>query len=122
MTKQEIFNTVYNGLHAQNFDKSHDDELIVCRYRDDNGRKCAVGVLIPDELYNSEMETWGIGTLISRGIVDIGLPIDADDSLFADYRHFLSNLQSAHDGSCGGQDMQNLLRVVAHQHELTVPA
>lgn len=53
MDKQQIFNTVAQNLLIQN-ECSWNGEI--CLYRGPNGLKCAAGVLIPDELYQPEME------------------------------------------------------------------
>jgi hypothetical protein len=57
-TKQEIFDTVVTHLFTQG--KAAQDEDETCFYRAPDGCKCAVGALIPDELYDETMEynTW----------------------------------------------------------------
>ncbi len=52
MTPQEIFDTVVDHLLSQGKPSISG----VCRYRSDDGLKCAVGVLIPDSEYDFEME------------------------------------------------------------------
>ena len=54
MTKRAVFNTAAKHLLTQNC-KSVDD-FGCCLYRGNNGTSCAVGVLIPDELYHKELE------------------------------------------------------------------
>jgi len=53
MTKQETFNIAATGLLQQN---AKSIGGIVCRYRGMTGRKCAVGMLIPDDRYSVNME------------------------------------------------------------------
>ena len=53
MTDQEVFDKVVTALREQGC-KSMDDGA--CVYRSKDGRKCAVGHLIPDELYHERME------------------------------------------------------------------
>lgn len=53
MTKQEYFDLLVATSKAGGF-PSVDDEG--CVYRGENGRKCAVGLLIPDEKYVPSME------------------------------------------------------------------
>lgn len=53
MKKQEIYNTVTEHLLAQG-ERSIEDG--VCVYRNQDGLKCAAGVLIPDHLYDCELE------------------------------------------------------------------
>lgn len=62
-----------------------------CKYRTPDGRKCAVGCLIPDELYNSRIEEKDVDDL---------LQIDEMSKLFAHVdRFFLKRAQSAHDSN-----------------------
>lgn len=53
MTLQEQFDTAARGLLAQGRLSSMNG---VCKYRGPDERKCAVGFLIPDEMYNPEMD------------------------------------------------------------------
>lgn len=55
MTNQEIFDKVAEHLLVQN-EQAYDETSQKCCYRDDHGRKCAVGCLIPDSLYSSIVE------------------------------------------------------------------
>ena len=54
MTIQEIFDTV--AVHLLKQGVRSVDLNNVCLYRGPNGLKCAVGALIPDELYAPEIE------------------------------------------------------------------
>lgn len=90
MTPQEIFNTVAKHLIAQGqpaMDMDEDGEL-QCMYRAPDGSKCAFGVLIPDEIYESWMEGKNPGSLIA--MIDDLAPFKEHDELIAD-------LQWAHD-------------------------
>ena len=54
MTDREAFYTVWE--HLQNQEGRSYSDRGGCLYRDDHGRKCAVGILIPDSEYNPEFE------------------------------------------------------------------
>ena len=54
MTKQGAFDKVLAHLRAQG--KAAADDYDQCKYRMPDGRKCAVGCLIPDADYNPGME------------------------------------------------------------------
>jgi len=58
LTMQEIFDTVVQHLLTQN-EKSVDTFRGTCLYRTPDGKKCAVGALIPDDEYNVSMESTG---------------------------------------------------------------
>ena len=53
MNKREIFDKVRDHLLAQN---AKSLTYGSCLYRGPDGTKCAVGCLIPDDLYSSQME------------------------------------------------------------------
>lgn len=53
-SQQEVFDLVVNHLREQGCKSIGENG--VCLYRGSNGTKCAVGVLIPDNLYILEME------------------------------------------------------------------
>lgn len=57
MTPQELFNIVSAHLLKQNSKSTTrvewDDH---CVYRGDDGKKCAIGCLIPDDKYSTDME------------------------------------------------------------------
>jgi hypothetical protein len=98
MNRQEVFNTVYAGLLAQNARSttqlSSSDGGTACRYRGDAGRKCALGLLIPDELYSVEMEGRGAVRLLEQ-FPEIAKALGAESRQDA---IFLVSLQRVHDG------------------------
>ena len=62
MTNQELFNRVVAHLRAQGcaakewVTRSNGAKSNLCRYRTADGKKCAVGCLIPDDRYTPELE------------------------------------------------------------------
>lgn len=56
----------------------------MCRYRTHDGKKCAIGMLIPDDKYGPEME--------SQRLTDV-----CEDIGFSEYATFLVQLQKVHD-------------------------
>lgn len=85
MDKQEIFEKVATHLFTQG---ERAMGIEVCQYRADNGRMCAVGCLIPDELYNPRMEENDAITIIGN----FPLP-----NYFKKNKMLLDALQSVHD-------------------------
>lgn len=57
--QDELIEYVIDGLVAQQ-DFAWSDALRICRYRDEQGNKCAIGLLIPDELYDVAIEGGGV--------------------------------------------------------------
>lgn len=104
MTKQEIFDTVLAHLRKQG--KASLSAEGDCMYRGPGGTSCAVGCLIPDELYDSLIENFG-SNHIMEGRLPHGresdgpktLPIMARIAkhLGVENRPLLNALQTAHD-------------------------
>ena len=94
MDRQEIFDKVANHLLTQN-KKSMLTSSGCCLYRGPNGTKCAIGALIPDNLYKEKWDECPIdicGVLNDSRKLKKYLKIeDASDA------NFLQSLQSIHD-------------------------
>lgn len=89
-TKQEIFDAVVLHLRTQK-----DVSVMsggVCAYRGNHGLKCAIGILIPDEVYLSKMEGLGIAYLIASDLLSPDLKEE-----FTHHQSLLSSLQGVHD-------------------------
>jgi hypothetical protein len=128
MNKQEIFDTVARHLFTQGEQSKTWDTQFKrdkCMYRDGIGKdgktkKCAVGILIPDDKYHPNMDkgSSSIGSVLSQYRDTNQLP-----AYFYDDENwtFLSTLQSVHDedhhwGST--QKMQDALYHVAVNYNL----
>ena len=66
-TRQQLFDVVAAHLLRQN--KKSMDAAGFCMYRAPDGCKCAIGCLIPDEMYYSYLEKRGIRALAEHFIV-----------------------------------------------------
>lgn len=93
----KIFETVSAHLLSQN--AVSEDGTGTCRLRGDNGRRCAIGVLVMDEFYNEQLE--GLGFAYYKADQDGPLPqalarsgIDAHDPLIVS---LLNELEEIHD-------------------------
>ena len=63
MKKQEVFDTVARHLLTQKRRSYVNNEgAELCCYRGPRGLKCAVGALIPDELYSKDLEGLAVGS------------------------------------------------------------
>lgn len=87
LTKQECFDNSTQGIIAQGGPSL--SPLSFCRYRAEDGRKCAAGQLIPDELYDPEMES-RLASCIDQIVFSHPGLVDA--------------LQRAHDVAAKGED------------------
>lgn len=122
MDKQEIFNKAYLGLKSQGFERSSVEEC--CLYRDPSGRKCAIGYLIPDELYSENMERYGFANSLVKRFPEIAKILgvqDSDYSIPISFLSFLDELQMCHDLGHTPEKMEEKLQDFAHNYSLTVP-
>lgn len=85
LSKQEIFDRIASHLIAQGSGSTNAEGE--CVYRSPNGTSCAVGCLIPDELYNPDFEMNSVKYL----------PLGVREYLGLDNMEMLSNLQTIHD-------------------------
>lgn len=115
LTMQQIFDKVSHHLLTQNAKAMGQFK---CMYRTSNGLMCAVGCLIPDELYDPSLESW-IGS--DPAILDVLKKANVlsedvtSNSLMAD---FFLDLQELHDHS-RPEDWQKNLNSLAEGRGLT---
>ncbi len=105
MNMQELYNKVATHLLTQN--KKSVENYIDCKYRGDNGLKCAIGCLIPDELYTPEFEGLKLCNLPSVLLESIGINSVSCKSLASD-------LQTIHDHWSVNHWKSELERLAVH--------
>jgi transglutaminase/protease-like cytokinesis protein 3 len=114
MTKQEMFNRVWQ--HAQKKQKSSNNEADGCLLRATKEAhcpvRCFVGVLIPDDRYNLNMESDSLGPDVANAI-----GVDRRDATTV---HFLTSLRSTHDNFPTNMWNYRLI-ILAEEFGLTVP-
>ena len=140
---QEIFDTVYRHFIIEkqrfSFETQASGEFEACRYRGPNGEKCAVGLFLPDDEYNPEMENAQLRTLIltdepNRISPSLVALCGGPDHTFVDINpnfKLLDALQQAHDRAASSvpqegadrcrQDFEISLTRIARQYHLTIP-
>ncbi len=114
MSKQKIFEKVITHLIKQGVRSVSPD--IGCLYRGPNGTKCAIGCLLTDKIYSSDMESNNVSGLISdfRNM----LP-----KYIVENEEFLSELQHLHDDyhNWGKNGLKRLaIKGVANSFNLSV--
>lgn len=112
---QQAFDKAYLGLKAQGFERSYGNDI--CLYRGPDGKKCALGHLIPDDQYRHDMEAKSVHTI--NNLFPNALPEGLRD---LDGRRALNALQRCHDFAVDAADMRDRLVHFAEMHDLTVPA
>lgn len=113
MQAQEIFDTVATHLFKQGRRATNWEMPHMCSYRGAGGSKCAVGVLISDDVYDPMMEGRTIVGLVDFGS---GLPDWMGENL-----GLLSWLQGVHDVESNWKssaDMKAALRHVAEANSV----
>lgn len=104
MTGQEIFDSVLAHLRRQG--QASLSACGKCAYRGEGGTACAVGCLIPDELYDPRIESWGVGSILNLRTNGVG--IDETEA----YRQVLSRIASHL-----GQENEALLAGLQRAHD-----
>ncbi len=99
MNRQEIFDTVAKHLLTQN--RQSVTLICTCLYRGPEGLKCAIGCLIPDELYKPAIERHPVFSLICKperlGYTQQQQADLAKLGFTKDNELFLTRLQKIHD-------------------------
>ena len=141
LTLQQIFSHVALHLHKQGAQALNAQKE--CAYRDEQGRSCAVGCLIPDKYYTPAIEGPTVRAarpdnpftqaLVSDGLVGeekllalrdalLKSGVDLSDRATAD---LLQDLQKLHDddiyADCRGTWRAGLVKI-AHKFQLQMPA
>lgn len=88
----------------------------VCVYRGHSGTKCAVGHLIPDEMYKASMEINESGEI--GATFSYLLTKHLDLHALGAYQELLEDLQNAHDGCRDVEALKEALRVISRLHWL----
>lgn len=105
LTRQEWFDNAWNHFVVNKGEPSHNHQE--CRYRGPNGAKCAIGVSIPDDLYESDFKLYegcGIGDLVD------------EEFIFQEDLKFLTDLQRCHDDSSFQRENDLILDNVVNFH------
>lgn len=122
MNAQEIFDTAVahvfkqgkrGGVNITDFDNV---TRFRCRYRGEGGTKCAVGALLPDDLYDPRMDA---ENLRASSLVRNGFNVP---EFFTPHAALLDSLQTIHDSEdswISGEMLKARLRKVAESFELS---
>lgn len=109
MTPQEIFDKVATHLFTQGV-QSRNKNGGTCLYRGPNNTSCAVGCLIPDELYDPEMDGFYDGEkfIYSGHSVQFILRKHTLPSYFLENKGLLNYLQEVHDFDVNWETTRNM--------------
>ena len=116
LTKQQIFDASW--IQAQK--KTRCTQHGACLYSDQQGKKCFIGALIPDELYKTSLENRKGNAVL----IELGMLPDRNNGLindgYYDMELFIAQLQKVHD-SFDIPTWNDSLIEIANRHKLTVP-
>ncbi len=122
MTPQEIFNTVYKHLLTQNAKalNAHGE----CCYLAPDGKRCAVGCLIPPSEYRPEFENRSLEYIVGMNVQFFGgkkieTSVSLKTLIISNIR-MLSALQEIHD-KFPVEEWKELLAECANAFQLNVP-
>ena len=96
MNAQILFDTVITHLLNQKVQSIN--ESANCLYRGPNGTSCAVGCLIPDEMYDKDMDNMNEDSSIAYVVEHFVTP-----DYFKDHIELLKRLQEIHDQDYYGE-------------------
>ena len=112
MTTQEAYEAIRDYFSQPGRERAIDPESDDCVYKGPKGQKCAVGCLIPDNLYSPEFEGNTLGTLLvllrdwkdsDAQAAEVYALLNDDESKVS----FLTEAQRLHDGQ-GASDMEEV--------------
>lgn len=95
MKKQEIYDKVCKHLAKQKTRAMNDGAGGGCAYRADDGKKCAVGCLIPYNIWKKEVLANGVNT--GNGVDDLMTCSNWAKKEFRGHEYLLCDLQHNHD-------------------------
>lgn len=127
---QEDFNAVWNHFIVGDGKPSLNPNGIGCAYRALDGSKCAVGLLMPDDVYDPSIEGAGVYGLYNGnvGVRRVNISQEMRRWLSRHDKELLAAMQSAHDSAAdlqyGGfrRRLELRLRSIATEFDLTIPA
>ena len=107
MTNQEAFDTVVRHLRNQGRQAIDDGR---CSYLTQDGLKCAVGCLIPDDKYGTDFEGKSV-TILPRTYLGL-------EDVYYDLLERLEGVHDVHFHSGFTPEVKEHLRIVAHTYDL----
>lgn len=116
MTNQQTFDAVARHLLTQKAPALRTTEggEVICAYRGDDGKKCAVGCLIPDDMYDAELME-GVGV---HYIEDVLAPLGHSLELLATLQHIHDATLPSQPYPCDPSDWPEELGWVAKEYGL----
>lgn len=115
MNRQELFDKAVQGIRDQGCLSKTEFGGCYYRHPDNPAVRCAVGHLIPDEIYVPDMDQGSYGSAFDFSFTSRFSQLPA--SLVAE-QDFLLSLQSAHDDSHDVSDFLSKAKTLADRYHL----
>lgn len=108
LSAQDVFDIVATAMLRQNARATADG--VKCMYRAPDGKRCAIGWLMPDEVYTRSLEFFGVRDIAARLSTEAG-----DAGCFARFLYIhmplLRDLQGLHDANLPAEWPQTLREI-----------
>lgn len=102
-TKEKMIKHIVNNFRGKSTDDPDISGYQVCRYRGTGGKKCAVGLFIPDEKYSDGIESVAVSEIYND--FKLVLPLS---------RTGMATFQLVHDDSIPSETLQVMLSWLIH--------
>ena len=77
LTRQEYYDLLVKTSEDGGFPaRDYLYEPPPCKYRTSDGKKCAIGIIMPDNFYGEEMEGKSISVILDFAIHNFSIPVD----------------------------------------------
>ena len=110
-SNQDLFDTITTHLRTQGA-RATCETFDMCVYHASDGRKCAIGCLIPDERYTPVLE--GCDLRRNGNVQSILRSLDIDPT-----NEMLREFQQTHDCFEPGSEWEREFRMIAQRYDLT---
>jgi hypothetical protein len=119
---QEVFDKAWLGMKSQNWERATSQDGLGCEYLNKDGKKCAIGHCVPDELIIHGDN----GGFVVGAIISVFFEEPRWRELFANVDlNQLRDLQNCHDKYYGHEketfDVEAAMRNFAAERGLTIP-
>lgn len=122
MDNQEAFDKVVRHLYTMDYPSSQRNVFLgerICAYRGDDEAKCAIGCLIPDEVYQKGMEAMSLPSLIANYTSIEELFLGVNWKLLSDLQHVHDDSNSWFGGPLRDKvKVRERLRAIAQRYDV----
>ncbi len=105
ISNQDLFDKIVAHLRSMT-ERSVDSNSGNCRYRGDNGNRCAIGGIIKDEFYHPDIEIAGKNSVTCAGVMEaVQKSLDIDELNDGNFS-VMRGLQDIHDNKFSNKEAE----------------